>query len=127
VPSEPERLFEKADADALLPRLRGLINRLQEVATSQEAVAARRRLAHVGQSNGSAEAAAAAFQASADLRTVLDEIRGLGVILRDPATGLCDFPALRGGEPVYLCWQLEETEVGWWHPRDTGIAGRQPL
>jgi hypothetical protein len=127
VPPDPEPTFDKAAADALLPRLRTLIERLQELATSEATLDGRRRLARAGQSNGSPEAATAALTAAAAIRAVLDEIEGLGVILRDPSTGLCDFPAVRDGSPVYLCWRLDEDEVRWWHPRDTGFAGREPL
>jgi hypothetical protein len=122
-----EHLFDKAEADTLLPRLSTLICDLQKAATSEAAVEGRERLVQAGRSNGSPDAAASVFRAAAEIQAVLDEITGLGVILRDLATGLCDFPALRDGEPVYLCWQLGEHEVGWWHRRDTGIADRQPL
>jgi hypothetical protein len=107
--------------------LTALIRSLQEAAGSDPVVEGRERLAHAGRSNGSPEAAASVFRAAAEIQAVLDEIAGLGVILRDLATGLCDFPALRESRPVYLCWMLGEDEVGWWHPRDTGIAGRQPF
>src|ERR1035438_5110230 len=90
-----EHLFDKAQADALLPRLVHLIRGLQEAAGS--------------------EAAASGFEAAAEMQAVLDEIDEMGVVLRDLATGLCDFPSVRDGRPVYLCWQLDEDEVGWGH------------
>ena len=127
MPAESDPVFDKEAADALLPRLRGLITRLQEVAGSEETREARQRLADAGRSNGSTEAASQAFEAASTIQAVLEEIEELGVLLRDPETGLCDFPAERGGEPVYLCWRLDEDAVSWWHPRDTGVAGRQPL
>jgi hypothetical protein len=40
---------------------------------------------------------------------------------------LIDFPALRHGETVLLCWQLGEDEIEWWHTVDDGFAGRRPL
>jgi hypothetical protein len=123
----PERLYDKRQADAVLPRLRELIGDLQTAAASDAALVARENLAAAGRSNGSAAAAAAASSAVAEIGAALDEIDRLGVILRDAATGLCDFPANRGGDDVYLCWKLGEDEVGWWHPRDVGIAGRRPL
>jgi hypothetical protein len=123
----PEHLFDKAEADALLPRLGVLIRALQEAAASDSAVEGRERLAHAGRSNGSPDAAATVFRAAAEMQAVLDEIAELGVILRDLATGLCDFPTQRDGRPAYLCWMLGEGEVAWWHPRNTGVAGRQPL
>jgi hypothetical protein len=123
----PERNFDKSEADALLPRLRVLIRRLQEAATSAAAVAARDHLAAAGRSNGSAGAAEAAGRSSDEISTALEGIDTLGVILRDPATGLCDFPSTRDGVQIYLCWKLDEDEVAWWHTRDTGVASRRPL
>ncbi|MGD0833585.1 MAG: DUF2203 domain-containing protein [Candidatus Dormibacteria bacterium] len=123
----PDHLFGKREADGLLPRLRELIGALQTAATSDAAQAAREHLASAGRSNGSAGAAAAASRAAAEIDTALDEIDRLGVILRDAATGLCDFPSTRDGREVYLCWKLDEDEVAWWHPRDVGIAGRRKL
>ncbi len=49
------------------------------------------------------------------------------VTLRDIATGLVDFPALVSGRQVWLCWQLGEADVAWWHELEAGVAGRQPL
>ena len=49
------------------------------------------------------------------------------VVLRDLGQGLVDFPAVVDGAEAYLCWRLGEPTVAWWHPRDTGIAGRRPL
>ncbi len=47
--------------------------------------------------------------------------------LREVSTGLVDFPTLMNGEDAYLCWRLGEPEVAYWHPLDSGFAGRQPL
>ena len=49
------------------------------------------------------------------------------VVLRDGDRGLVDFPSLRDGEEVYLCWLLDEREIGYWHVPEAGFAGRQPL
>lgn len=54
-------------------------------------------------------------------------IDGLGITLRDIERGLIDFPALVGGRQVWLCWQLGETEIGFWHELETGFGSRQPL
>ena len=55
------------------------------------------------------------------------ELRDLGVELKDPFTGLVDFPCWMNGHEVYLCWQSGETEVGYWHEVDAGYAGRKKL
>jgi hypothetical protein len=127
VSAASEHLFDKVGAEALLPRLTVLIRSLQAAAASDAAVEGVERMAEAGRSNGSAAAAASVFRAAAEIQGALDQIADLGVILRDVATGLCDFPAVREGRPVYLCWRLGEEEVGWWHPRDEGVAGRRPL
>ena len=54
-------------------------------------------------------------------------IDALGLTLRDIEHGLVDFPALVSGRQVWLCWQLGETSIGWWHGLDTGFSGRRPL
>jgi hypothetical protein len=50
-----------------------------------------------------------------------------GIVLRDIASGLLDFPALVAGRPIWLCWRSGEVEVGWWHGTDEGFAGRRPI
>ena len=55
------------------------------------------------------------------------ELERLGVLVKDLDRGLVDFPALRGGEEVLLCWQVGEDEVAFWHGVDEGFAGRKPL
>jgi hypothetical protein len=57
----------------------------------------------------------------------LSELESKEVLLRDPERGLVDFPSLRDGEEIYLCWLVDEDEVAWWHHHDTGFTGRQPL
>jgi len=61
------------------------------------------------------------------LRTLIEELGRLGVELKGQPDGLCDFPSLRDGREVYLCWRLGEPEVLHWHELDAGFAGRQPL
>jgi hypothetical protein len=55
------------------------------------------------------------------------ELTDLGVEMKGFDVGLVDFPGEIGGRPVYLCWRLGEPEVGHWHERDAGFAGRHPL
>jgi hypothetical protein len=55
------------------------------------------------------------------------ELTQLGVELKDYFTGLIDFPSLLNGQPIYLCWRLGESDVGYWHDLEAGFAGRQKL
>ncbi len=55
------------------------------------------------------------------------ELQEIGAELKDPFSGLIDFPSLMHGRPVYLCWRLGEAEVAHWHELEAGFAGRQKL
>ena len=64
---------------------------------------------------------------AAELERCLDALTELGVQVKDPEAGLLDFPAVRGGEEVLLCWRVGEDEIAFWHPVDEGFSGRRPL
>ena len=55
------------------------------------------------------------------------QIDAWGVSLRDIGSGLVDIPALANGRPIWLCWQLGEDDIAYWHELDAGITGRKPL
>jgi hypothetical protein len=56
------------------------------------------------------------------------ELYERGVQLKDYSRGLIDFPSMRNGQIVLLCWQLGEAErIEWWHEMEAGFAGRKPL
>jgi hypothetical protein len=57
----------------------------------------------------------------------VERLDHLGVLVKDLDRGLVDFPALRAGEEVLLCWQVGEDEVAYWHGLEEGFAGRKPL
>ena len=61
-----------------------------------------------------------------ELSRAVTELEAVEVVLRDVDRGLVDFPAVRDGQEVYLCWLVEEDEIGHWHPLDSGFAGRRP-
>ena len=53
--------------------------------------------------------------------------QGSGIVIRDVDRGLIDFPAIRDGEEVYLCWELGEDSVEYWHDLESGYGGRRQL
>lgn len=61
-----------------------------------------------------------------ELESAVQGLESLGCILRDIEQGLVDFPALRLGAPVYLCWRMGEPEVAFWHGEE-GFSGRKPI
>jgi hypothetical protein len=66
-------------------------------------------------------------QLQAALEAAIDRILEAGVQVKDIETGLLDFPALRDGEVVLLCWRVGEGEIEYWHGVDEGFAGRKPV
>src|SRR3989442_616603 len=63
-----------------------------------------------------------------ELTLLMGELEALGVQLKDFERGLIDFPSLREGRIVLLCWQIGEgDELKWWHDIDAGFAGRMPI
>ena len=66
-------------------------------------------------------------EAFLELQRTLGELQAMDVVLRDLERGLVDFPALREGREVYLCWEAGEDAIEFWHDTDTGYGGRQPL
>ncbi len=57
----------------------------------------------------------------------INELAGLGVDVKDPDLGLLDFPSVRNGVEVELCWHVGEESVEQWHDIGAGFAGRKPI
>lgn len=131
----PPRSFTPEQANELLPAIRPLAARLVEHRRSLADLRAERvqlslRIAGNGGGLDPRELAKLDERIARELQGVarcVNEIHGLGAVVKDLDTGLVDFPARRGGAEIFLCWQLGEEEVGFWHGLDEGFAGRKPL
>lgn len=130
-PSLP-RLFTVEEARALLPVLRPILIGLRN--DKRQSTELRQRLGELSvkrQQNGSAAEAEEVERRIAlqyqKIARQLEELTALGVFVKDIDHGLVDFPSLRDGRPVLLCWHMGEPDVAWWHPLDEGFRGRQPL
>lgn len=120
--SEPRR-FTLDEAQALVPALTPLLERLRDAArTIAESQAAVRHNGH-GNGGGHRQRLDATRAAEAALR----EIEDLGIVVRDPVTGLVDFLSTRDGKDVFLCWRLGEERIAWWHSTTSGFADRRSL
>ena len=128
------RLFSVEEARALLPQVRPVLERLREAFVelrgSRAAEAAQRRASLADghpialPSPGDEEARE---RHEETLRECMEMLDGWGIQMKDPERGLIDFPYERDGAVVLLCYELSETELAYWHPVETGYAGRQPL
>lgn len=66
-------------------------------------------------------------EAMQQLEKEIQKLEDLGCVLKDMNTGLVDFPAVRLGTRVWLCWKLGEEQVAFWHGLHEGFAGRKPV
>jgi hypothetical protein len=121
------RHYTVEQANAALPWVSERLVRIRDALgelLSDEATAA---FELIDTADGGGYPGQAVAAATLRLLTAAGELQAVDVVLRDPASGLIDFPAIREGEEVYLCWRPGEDRVGWWHEPDAGFAGRRPL
>ena len=123
-----------AEANARLPELTPLLEELrlnaQQLALLQNRVAAvEQKVKGNGFHNPGEDHAVTglAKQLEEAITEAIERLAEWGIELKDLSVGLIDFPAQRDGRTVYLCWQLGEPEVAYWHETTTGFAGRRPV
>ena len=124
------KIFTVQEANALLPDVRKIVGKIQRAhrKLSQFRDEAKKAAEAAEQGGGGMENGVAYAVVLTELTTQLSELEALGVQLKDFERGLVDFPSLREGRVVLLCWQLGEgDELEWWHDVDAGFAGRTPL
>jgi hypothetical protein len=122
-----QRHFTRAEANALLPQLKALLNQLREAKDELTDAEAHEALSEAAPGNGGGEEGRQVGVAFLEVRRLLETIEQSGIVLRDIDRGLVDFPAVIDGNEVYLCWELEEDDVAYWHDMDAGYGGREPL
>ena len=124
------KLFTVEEANALLPSVRTIVQRIQRAHRnlSQYRDEAKKAAEAAEQGGGGMTDGVAYAVALTNLTVQIQELEGIGVQLKDFERGLVDFPSLRDGRVVLLCWQMGEgDELEWWHDVDAGFAGRTPL
>jgi hypothetical protein len=120
-----DREFSVEEANALLPTVSEALVRIREA--RQVVLAGGERVRRSAPTNGGGREGKEYWEALATLRREIESLNEQGIILRDPESGLIDFPSERDGRQVFLCWRLGETNVGFWHGPESGFAGRRPL
>lgn len=122
------RLFTVEEADRALVLVRRVVEdivaRYGDLMRMRDEYAALSR--HPG-SERSIELRAQIEQTVGALYALSDELTEVGCVLKDWSTGLVDFPAVRQGEKIWLCWKLGEPAVAHWHGWEAGFSGRTPL
>ena len=130
-----DRTFTLDEANAALAELRPIVERMVEhrrnltQAQSLQAELVMRIAGNGGDMSPSdlREAAATIEREAAAIADCAEQVNAIGAQIKSLEDGLLDFPARRGDEDVFLCWQLGEDEIRYWHGIDEGFAGRKPL
>lgn len=131
-PAQPDRLYTVEDANRTLPFVRRVAEDLV-----RDYARWRARVRAIDVAGGGVRTALPdetgrrlqreSRQLAADIQASLGDLALLGVQCKSLEEGLIDFPAVIDGVPAYLCWRPGEPAVAWWHRRDEGFGGRQPL
>jgi hypothetical protein len=128
-----DRTFTPAEANSALAQVRPVAERMVALRERmRELEADQRELVHTIAGNGSGhavnDARAGEYSAlRAQLERCVGELETLGVVVKDVDLGLLDFPAVRDGADVLLCWHVGEDAVESWHGLEEGFAGRKPI
>lgn len=131
-----DRHFSRAEVEALIPELTGLMEGI--MAAHREALAVREEMQEDQQRivlSGGGVVDQAAWRArrarldalAARMNAGIEAVSALGGVIKDLALGLVDFPHVRDGREVNLCWKYGERDIRFWHGLDEGYAGRKPL
>ena len=129
------RYFTVGEANAAVDELRPVVERMVDHRRRLVAArGARGTLTEQAGSNGGdltptdfADAEGEVELQATALAACVEEIQAAGALVKDLDEGLLDFPSLRDGEEVLLCWRLGEGEIEYFHGTDEGFAGRKPL
>lgn len=123
------KLFSSSEANRMIPIVRPKLERLRYLHIQIEEMSEDARAAAAASESGGGMARGPTYVAVLyETGSVVEELNEIGIHLKDRSRGLIDFPSLRDGRIVFLCWQLGEPDtVEWWHETEAGFAGRQRL
>ena len=119
--------YTRDEARALLPQIRTWFTALSRSRDQLEKQDQRLSGLLAGGNDVGGEAANQWVKTVTDIKGILGEFQKREIQIKDPDRGLIDFPALRGGKEVFLCWEQDDEDIEFWHDLQTGYAGRERL
>ena len=122
------KFFSVEEANAYIPQLLIDIPRIQILMKSLtdeylDVDKARKKV----QMNGGSMQGADYLNCVLKINYLTDELESKGCVLKGIEHGLVDFPSLRDGKEVYLCWKNPEQQIEYWHDIQSGFTGRQRI
>ena len=122
-----ERHYTREQANELLPSIEPMLVKLREERDRLTDEEAHEALSEAASGNGGGESGVQVGEAFLEVRRLIAALSEAAIVVRDVDRGLIDFPSLIDDREVYLCWQLGEDAVDYWHDLDAGYGGRPPL
>jgi len=116
------RIFTLDEANALLDQLRPLVEQIWECRRDLAIALLEGEVRTVPQGPQPGIG-----QRKDEIVRLIERIEHVGCIVKDIDLGLIDFPSIRHGRTIYLCWKADEPEIAHWHDLDVGFSGRQRL
>ena len=122
-----EKHYTRDEAEALLPQVREWLAHLNELRSKIERDDKRiTSLMQPGNDIGG-DLVNRSIRTLADMQVLLGEFQKRDIHIKDIERGLLDFPAIIGGKEVFLCWELGEDNIEFWHDLETGYGGRERI
>ena len=123
-----KKLFTLDEANSLVPKLLGWVPEIQKLSASMN-----RDFPDIRNARENAKWNGGSVEGVEYLNVVMKythlvrQIESAGCEIKGVHEGLVDFPSIREGREVYLCWRMPEKEIRFWHDLHSGFAGRQPI
>lgn len=123
-----KKLFTLQEANSFVPQLLDLVPRIQNLSVSltndfPDIQNARDK----AKWNGGSEQGVDYLKTVLKYNNLIHKIEETGCEIKGIREGLIDFPSIREGREVYLCWRMPEKEILFWHDLGSGFAGRKPI
>jgi hypothetical protein len=126
--SRHKRFFTVEEANALVPKLIVLVEKMRTLKIEIDSrVPELEPALSKAKINGGRKNGANYVLKLTRFYDCINSITEMGCMLKDIDWGLIDFPSIREGREVYLCWRLGEDRVSFWHDLNAGFNGRKPV
>jgi hypothetical protein len=123
-----KKLFTLDEANGFVPQLLDIVPRIQKLSVSlNNDFPDIKNARDKAKWNGGSEQGVDYLNAVVKYNDLMEKVEAVGCEVKGIREGLIDFPSLREGREVYLCWRMPEKEILFWHDLNTGFSGRKPI
>ena len=123
-----KKLFTLDEANSVVPQLLDFVPKIQKLSISlNKDFPDIKNARDKAKWNGGSDQGVDYLNAVLKYNDLMNKIEEIGCEIKGIREGLIDFPSLREGREVYLCWRMPEKEILFWHDLNAGFTGRKPI